>query len=263
MEVADAHPSNPKPTEQKVRACDQSEQQLDDIAVAYPLESSVSLDGNNAFSQATSTTVREQFFHELIDKTANFGEIKWLGHPIWQNILDLWTIQETIAEVRPHLLIECGTNRGGSSLFFAHLFDLMGAGEVVTVDIERLHSLSHPRVSYLIGDSTSAEILDEVQRRAAATIGPVMVILDSDHTREHVRRELDCYAPLVTPGSYCLVQDGVIDTLPVFSAARPGPLTAIEEFLAISDAFELDAERSERFLVTHHPKGWLRRKSAA
>ena len=53
--------------------------------------------------------------------------VRWMGQPIWQNVLDLWTIQETIVAVRPDLLIECGTNRGGSSLFFAHLFDLHGA----------------------------------------------------------------------------------------------------------------------------------------
>ena len=62
--------------------------------------------------------VRSLFFRDLIRKTGNFGSTTWLGHPIWQNVLDLWTIQETIAEVRPTLLIECGTNRGGSSLFF-------------------------------------------------------------------------------------------------------------------------------------------------
>lgn len=90
-------------------------------------------------------TVHLLFFRDLIKRTSNFGTVSWLGHPIWQNVLDLWTIQETIALVRPRLLIECGTNRGGSSLFFASLFDLMGEGEVVTVDIERLHDLSHPR----------------------------------------------------------------------------------------------------------------------
>ena len=139
----------------------------------------------------------------------------------------------------------------------------MGSGEVVTVDVEKLHALSHSRVTYLIGDSTSDAILSSVRMKAAAAFGPVMVILDSDHTADHVRRELAIYAPLVTPGSYCLVQDGVIDTLPVFSAGRPGPLPAIEQFLASNDEFELDAERSERFLITHHPKGWLRRKIVA
>jgi cephalosporin hydroxylase len=212
------------------------------------------------YQRSLAPTVHALFFRELIGKTGNFGSITWLGHPIWQNVLDLWTIQETIAQVRPRLLIECGTNRGGSSLFFAHLFDLLGDGAVVTVDVARLHHLSHPRITYLIGSSTSGEILDQVRSKAAACTGPVMVILDSDHSRGHVRRELECYAPLVTPGSYCLVQDGVIDTLSVFRADRPGPLPAIEEFLRSTDAFELDLERSDRFLITHHPKGWLRRK---
>lgn len=207
-------------------------------------------------------SVHSLFFRELIAKTNNFGSVSWLGHPIWQNILDLWTIQETVAFVRPSLLIECGTNRGGSSLFFANLFDLMGEGQVVTVDIERLHSLSHPRITYLIGSSTSPEIVEVVQKKAAACSGPVMVILDSDHSRDHVRLELECYAPLVTPGSYCLVQDGVIDTLSNCRAWRPGPLPAIEDFLRSTDDFELDVERCERFLITHHPKGWLRRKPA-
>lgn len=201
------------------------------------------------------------FFRDLIERTNNFGSIKWLGQPIWQNVLDLWTIQETIAEVRPGLLIECGTNRGGSSLFFAHLFDLMGKGQIVTVDVEKLHDLSHPRVSYLIGSSTSEPIFDAVRKKVESSPGPVLVILDSDHSRDHVLRELELYAPLVTPGSYCLVQDGVIDTLPMFREGRPGPLPAIEEFLRGTDAFTLDAAKSERFLITHHPKGWLRRKA--
>lgn len=205
-------------------------------------------------------TVRSLFFRELVLQTDNFGRINWLGHPIWQNVLDLWTIQETIAEVRPALLIECGTNRGGSSLFFAHLFDLMGQGQVVTVDVERLHDLSHPRVTYLIGSSTSVEVVEVVRKKAASCSGPVMVILDSDHSTDHVRRELECYAPLVSPGSYCLVQDGVIDTLETFRPNRPGPLPAIEDFLKSHAEFELDSERCERFLITHHPKGWLRRK---
>src|SRR5258708_550322 len=96
-------------------------------------------------------TISSVFFQELIAKTNNFGSVTWLGYPIWQNILDLWTIQETIALVRPALLIECGTHRGGSARFFAHLFDLMGGGQVVTVDVERRHDLSHPRITFLIG----------------------------------------------------------------------------------------------------------------
>jgi cephalosporin hydroxylase len=204
--------------------------------------------------------VAEAFFTDLVRKTDNFDRITWLGHPIWQNILDLWTIQETIAEVRPELLIECGTNRGGSSLFFAHLMDLMGRGEIITIDVEKLHNLSHPRITYLLGSSTAPQIVAQVQARVSRTRGPVFVILDSDHTQAHVAAELAAYAPLVTPGSYCLAQDGVIDTLPMMASARPGPLPAIDEFVAAHPEFEIDHERCERFLISHHPRGWLRRK---
>jgi len=204
--------------------------------------------------------VPEWFFEQLIAKTQNFSHVTWLGQPVWQNVLDLWVMQETIAEVKPALLIETGTNRGGSALFFAHLFDLMNHGEVITIDVEKLHDLTHPRVTFLVGSSVAPAIVDAVRRRARSAKGPVMVTLDSDHREEHVRAELAAYAPFVTPGSFLLVQDGVIDTLPCFAGGRPGPLPAIEGFLRTNVEFELDAERSRKFLISHHPKGWLRRK---
>lgn len=213
-----------------------------------------------AYLKLAAPAVRRLFFRELLNKTRNFEHTTWLGHPIWQNTLDLWTIQETIAEVRPSLLIETGTNRGGSSLFYAHLLDLLGHGEIITIDLGKLHGLSHPRITYLFGSSTSDDVVAKVRERVAGCTGPVMVILDSDHAEAHVRRELECYAGFVTSGSYCLVQDGVIDVMDVMRAGRPGPLPAIEQFLASTSDFTLDTERCERFLITHHPKGWLRRK---
>jgi cephalosporin hydroxylase len=206
--------------------------------------------------------VRDTFFTELIRKTNDFGRITWLGQPIWQSVLDLWTIQETIAEIQPELLIETGTNRGGSSLFFAHLMDLMGHGKIITIDVEKLHSLSHPRITYLLGSSTAPEIVSRVRQRVSAATGPVLGILDSDHSRQHVAAELEAYTPFVTEGSYCLVQDGVIDVLPMMTGARPGPLPSIDDFAARHTEFEIDHARSERFLISHHPRGWLRRKAA-
>jgi cephalosporin hydroxylase len=205
--------------------------------------------------------VERTFFTALLLKTSNFTRVRWLGQPILQNTLDLWTIQETIADLRPGLIVETGTNRGGSSLFYANLFDLMGTdGRVVTVDIQKHHDLRHPRIAYLIGDSASPAILDLVRGMAAAATGPVLVILDSDHSAPHVARELEAYAPLVTPGSYMLVQDGSIDTLSYFKSARPGPVPAIHEFLARHPEFGIDREKCERFLITHHPDGWLKRR---
>ncbi len=200
------------------------------------------------------------FMDQLIEQTDNFGHVTWLGRPVWQNVFDLWIMQETIAELKPALLIETGTNRGGSALFFANLFDLIGHGRVVTIDIEKLHDITHPRIMFLLGNSISPGIVDTVRSLAEHADGPVMVTLDSDHTQAHVRAELAAYAPLVTPGSWCLVQDGIIDTLPRYAAGRPGPLAAVEHFLKSASEFELDEQRSRKFLVSHHPKGWLRRR---
>lgn len=203
--------------------------------------------------------VFQRFHDKLVRKTNNFGNITWLGQPVWQNVLDLWTIQETLFEVKPDLLIECGTNRAGSAMFYAQLFDLMGKGRIVTVDVEKLHSATHPRVEFLLGSSVAEPILQIMQQRVAASPGPVMVILDSDHSMKHVRAELEAYACFVTVGSYCMVQDGVIDTLKRFRRGRPGPLPAIEDFLRGRTDFVVDQERCDRFLITHHPKGWLKR----
>ena len=141
------------------------------------------------------------------DRSSNFSDTTWTGYPIWQNVLDLWIIQETISEIKPSLLIECGTNRGGSARFFGQLFDLLGQGEVISVDIEKMHEVEHPRVKFLLGSSTSEEIFSQMKQAAEAAAGPVLVILDSDHTKAHVAKELEMYTPLVSVGSYCLVQD--------------------------------------------------------
>jgi cephalosporin hydroxylase len=199
------------------------------------------------------------FHRDLIAKTGNFAGTTWLGRPIWQNVLDLWTIQETIAEIRPALLIETGTNRGGSALFYAHLMDLLGVGRIVTIDIVELHDLDHPRVEFLLGSSTDPAIVAQVRELAAEADGPVMVILDGDHSRDHVAQELELYGPLVTPGSLLLSQDGIIDELSIFSDSRPGPKPANEAFLDRHPEFAHDRERNERFLISHHPVGWLRR----
>lgn len=197
--------------------------------------------------------------HALIDRTDNFGHVTWLGQPVWQNVLDLWAIQEAISEIRPAVLLECGTNRGGSALFYAHLFDLMDHGRVVTVDIEPMHELEHARIEFLIGSSVDEPVLGRMRAIAQSADGPVMVILDSDHTAAHVTRELDAYHEFVTAGSLLICQDGIIDELPMFEAARPGPLVAIREFLSRHPEFTVDTRYDRRFLVTHHPEGWLRR----
>ena len=204
--------------------------------------------------------VKKLFLTDLVVRTGNFRGTEWLGVPIWQNTLDLWTIQECIAAVKPALLIEVGTNRGGAALFYASMMDLLGQGTVLTIDIQCMHQLNHPRIEFLLGDSIDSEIIRRVSAAANAADGPVMVILDGNHSQEHVGRELELYAPFVTPGCWLLSQDGVIDELRLFADSRPGPLGANRAFLAQHPEFEYDRKLNERFIITHHPCGWMRRR---
>ena len=205
--------------------------------------------------------LHKAFATDLVTTTDNFGHITWMGQPIWQNILDLWTMQEVISRVRPSLLIECGTFKGGSSRFFGDLFNLQAQGHCITIDVEAREFPKHERVTYLVGSTLDEVNVAQVAAAASAADGPVMVILDDDHSRDHVRKELDVYSPFVTVGSYLLVQDGVIDTLDMFASGRPGPLPAIHDFVSTHSDFVIESELSTRFLITHHPSGWLRRRS--
>jgi cephalosporin hydroxylase len=197
--------------------------------------------------------------HEFVRHTDNYGKLTWLGNPIWQNIADLWVIQEVVSRLRPTLIIETGTNRGGSSLFYAHLMDLLGHGSVITVDVEKMHDIHHPRITHLLGGSTDPVIVETIRHTVASINGPVMVILDSDHSQSHVENELKAYHSMVTPGSYMLVQDGLIDILPGSEPWRPGPLPAIQQFLAGNTNFQLDHALCRQFPISHHPQGWLKR----
>jgi cephalosporin hydroxylase len=185
-------------------------------------------------------------------------DVHWLGVPVIKNPFDLWIYQEIIHSVRPDLLIEAGTHKGGSAYFFASLFDLIGKGRVVTVDIEDdVTRPAHDRIRYIKGSSVAPETIEHLMAEARPSAS-VMVVLDSDHSAQHVRRELDVLSPLVTVGSYVVVEDTNINGHPVDSRHGPGPAEAVRSFLSGRTDFEVD-RRQERFLVTHNPGGYLRR----
>jgi cephalosporin hydroxylase len=204
--------------------------------------------------------IRQMALTALIMRTANFERVTWLGKPIWQNVTDAWLLQESIVGGDVDFVVECGTNRGGSAYYMATIFDLLGRGTVLTIDVESLSTIEHPRVEYLIGSSTDPAIVETVRDRIEANKPKhVLVMLDSDHSERHVAREMDLYAEFVKVGDYMHVQDGCADQLWIFRHARPGPLRAIEGFLRRDSRFVVDEERSKRYLVGHSPKGWLRR----
>ena len=195
--------------------------------------------------------------HDVLYESDAWTEATWLGAQALKNPLDLWIYQEIVFETRPQLIVETGTYRGGSALYLASLCDLMDSGEVLSIDIQPLREdyPSHPRVTYLGGrSSTDPEVVDEVRERAGGR--PILVILDSDHSQKHVEAELAVYAPLVPVGSYVIVEDSNIGR--IRKDLMPGPLEAVETFLAQTDEFVIDRER-EKFLITFNPSGYLRR----
>jgi len=195
--------------------------------------------------------------HDVLYESDAWTEARWLGTQALKNPLDLWVYQEIVFETRPELIVETGTYCGGSALYLASLCDLVGGGDVVSIDIEPIRDdyPEHPRITYLGGrSSTDLAVVDEVRERAAGR--PILVILDSDHSQAHVEAELAVYAPLVPVGCYVIVEDSNIGQ--IRKDLMPGPLEAIETFLASTSAFEIDRER-EKFLITFNPSGYLRR----
>lgn len=184
----------------------------------------------------------------------------WLGRYVAKSPLDLWVYQEILFETRPDVLVECGTSSGGSAYFFARVFDLLGGGEVVTIDpVSYPDRPTHPRIRYVQGSSLAPTIREQVQAHIHTRSERVMVALDALHTYEHLTAELAAYAPLVTPGCYLVVED----VNPLLDASqRPARQAqeAVTDFLRAHPEFVPDATR-EKFLITCNTGGWLRRQT--
>ena len=205
-----------------------------------------------------------QRFHQLsYDSPSTWQRNRWMGIKAFQNPNDAWIIQEIISEVKPDFIIETGTLWGGSALIWASILEHINPeGRVITVDIEdstaeaRKHPLFQRKVDFMLGSSTSPTVLEDIGRKVKGR--KVLVILDSDHSKTHVLKELQSYAPFVQAGSYIIVQDSNVNGHPVYPNYGPGPYEAIEEYLETNSNFEPDRDR-ERLLYTMHPNGFLKR----
>ena len=197
-------------------------------------------------------------------------EPTWLGIPIIQTPEDMVMMQELLWKVRPDVVIECGVAHGGALVLYASMLDLIGKGHAIGVDVEirkynRLALQSHPlsrRFTLIEGSSIEEPTLQQV-REMIRPDDSVLVALDSNHTKAHVAKELEMYAPLVTPGSYIVVFDTVMQVLPDAPRASKSwetdnPWHAIEDFLASNPDFEVDPYYN-RMKVTHCPGGFLKR----
>ena len=187
----------------------------------------------------------------------------WMGHQVLKCPLDLWQYQEILHDLRPDLIVETGTAFGGSALFLAHALDLLGAGRVIT---DRSGTAVGP--ARRTNASPTSPARRSIRRLlqpvfdAAARAKTVMVILDSDHRREHVLAELRTLGPLVTPGSFLIVEDTNLNGHPVEPHYGPGPMEAVDAFLSERNDFEIDP-RWEKFFLSFNPRGYLRRRSSS
>lgn len=210
------------------------------------------------------------FFNESARHKYSY-HFSWMGRPIIQLPQDMMAMQELIWNIKPDLVIECGIAHGGSIIYYASLLELQGHGEVLGIDRDiRPHNRqaieSHPmfkRISMIEGSSVDLGVVEQV--RALAEGKKVILVLDSNHTHEHVLEELRLYAPLVSLGSYCVVMDTVVEDMPADAFPdRPwgpgdNPKTAVWAYLEENGDFEIDQQMNDKLLISVAPDGYLRR----
>lgn len=213
-----------------------------------------------------------QLFNRACEYNYSYN-FNWLGRPMIQFPQDMVALQEIIWSVKPDLIVETGIAHGGSLIFSASLLELIGGeGEVLGIDIDirehnriaiEKHSMAK-RIKMIqgssISDETAKKVFDIAENKKR-----VLVILDSNHTHEHVAKELELYSSLVTKESYLIVFDTVVEDMPdnVFPNRPWGrgnnPKTAVWEFLKGDDRFEIDKQIENKLLITAAPDGYLKR----
>ena len=198
-------------------------------------------------------------------------QANWFGEPCLQLPQDMFALQEIIFRTRPRFIIECGVAWGGSLLFYSTLMQILGGDRVIGIDIYipadlrgRLNSFN--RISEAITLIDGSSITDDTIEKVKSIVGDsreVLVILDSDHTHEHVLKELNAYAPLVGKGHYLVCSDTIVEDIPVQThRPRPwgpgnNPQTALNEFLKNNEQFVIDTRLDHKLLLTCNPRGYL------
>jgi len=201
----------------------------------------------------------------------------WLGRPVIQLPEDMIRVQEVLFKVQPDVIIETGVAHGGSLVFYASLCKALGKGRVIGIDIEiRPHNRSaieshflFPYITLIEGSSTDVSILERV-RSMVRNDETVLVILDSNHTKQHVLNELEAYHQFVASGSYIIATDGIMGDLHDVPRGSSewrwdNPTEAAREFQQAHPEFVLEQppwvfnESSLQKNITHWPGAWLKR----
>jgi cephalosporin hydroxylase len=208
-------------------------------------------------------------FHDAVYRSLAWDKMTWLGVHAQQNPNDVWSYQQIFFETKPDFVVEAGTNNGGGALLWATLLSVINPkAKVLTIDIAdkiaeaRKQPLFKEKVEFFLGSSTSDPIVNAVKKRVDDK--KAVVILDSNHEKSHVLKELMLYGDLVSVGSYLLVQDSNVNGHPVVPGFGPGPWEAVDEFMKAGGkssggaTFEVDRSR-ELLFFSMHPSGYLKR----
>lgn len=229
----------------------------------------------NIKKQASKLHLGMKFLEDTAGTKYSYN-FSWLGRPIIQCPQDIVAMQEIIWKVKPDLIIETGIAHGGSLVFSASMLALLEAcgeiqeGKVLGIDIDiRAHNReaieAHPmskKITMFQGSSVDPEIVEKVHDFAKSA-NKVLILLDSNHTHEHVLAELRAYSGLVSVGSYCVVFDTVIEDMPEGSFPERdwgkgnNPKTAVREFLSECNDFYIDENIVNKLLITVAPEGYL------
>jgi len=227
----------------------------------------------NENGQNSALRKAADMFNNVSNSAKYSYNFSWMGRPIIQYPQDMIAMQEIIWDIKPDLIIETGIAHGGSLIYYASLLELIGSGEVLGIDIDirgynRNEIENHPmfkRINMIQGSSIDETIISEVKQYVEGQ-KKVIVVLDSNHTHDHVLKELELYSPFVTIGSYIIVFDTIVEDLPknYFSDPRPwgisnNPKTAVQQFLKTNKNFIIDESIDNKLLISVAPEGYLKR----
>lgn len=208
-------------------------------------------------------------FHVFFEQNRLWEHCSWLGVPVYKNPCDMVIFQEIIYKIQPDLIIETGTGKGGSSLFFATIMESIGMskGRVISIDVSAEHSFFKrtmassriiSRIRLINGESIDPEVVKIVKNIVDFKPSQkVLVVLDSWHEKSYVLKELEIYSKFVSLFSYLVVEDTHIHN-PVSWEYAGGPKEAVDEFLLNNESFVID-QACEKLVFTFNPGGWLRR----
>src|SRR5262245_49434072 len=210
-----------------------------------------------------STGSEAEEYHKWYFNTMVWKKTTWMGVDTWKSVSDMWNYQEILVDLKPSLVVEFGTNQGGSALFLANVMRQIGEPfKVLSVDVthEPLNPIARrdPDVLFVQSRSNVPAIAEQIRSLKNEYPGKIFAILDSDHSMNHVLSEMKLLRPLLSPGDYLLVEDSMLNGHPNLPGWGPGPYEAIEAYeQEFPNDYRHDVERENKFGFTYAPNGFL------